>query len=167
MLCARRRKSPPRIELLEPRTMLSDFGVSVGPNSTYDGNYVWVDVHNLFRTWAPITGTGTIPVNSDNYPVAPATTWANLASYPDGDYQLSYQGTGTVAIGGIGYLAGPITTNSDGVHTGTVVINPDSSTRWVSSSRSLASARPPRSAISTCTPQVTAPIRLRCSRLHF
>ena len=64
-------------------------------------------------------------MNADNYPLAPASAGARLDSYPDGDYQLSYQGTGTVTFSGIGYLAGPVTTNSNGVSTGTVVIDHD------------------------------------------
>ena len=67
-------------------------------------------------------------MNSDYYPLANATTSANLAYYPDGNYQLSYQGTGTVSFGGIGSLASPITTDSNGVHTAAVLINHDTST---------------------------------------
>ena len=50
-------------------------------------------------------------------------TGGNLLNYPDGDYQLSYQGTATVSFSGIGYLAGPVTTNRNGLSTGTVVID--------------------------------------------
>ena len=70
------------------------------------------------RTWElvgdPSETTPVIPVNANDYPLVPATTFANLLSYPDGDYQLSYQGTATVSFGGIGYLAGPVVTNSNG-----------------------------------------------------
>ncbi len=118
---------------LEPRLVLSptagpasNIGVNLNFNSPWAGDPVWVDVHNLFRSWGPVNNpwaTSPAPaVNSDNYPLAPASTLANVANYPDGMYQLSYQGTGTVAFSGIGQLVGPITT-VNGVSTGTVQIS--------------------------------------------
>ena len=83
-------------------------------------------MHNLFRSWGPLdhpeAGGPAIPVNANNYPLAPASTIADLAAYPDGDYQLSYQGTATVSFSGIGSLSGPLVTEG-GVTTGTVVID--------------------------------------------
>jgi hypothetical protein len=119
----------PRIETLESRVTPSNIGVNLAPNSQYSGDFIWVDVHNLFAPWgqvdAPGVYTPAIPVNANNYPLAPAAAGANLLNYPDGDYQLSYQGTATLTFSGIGYLAGPVVTNSSGVSTGTVVINHD------------------------------------------
>ena len=119
----RRRLARPRIENLESRVTPSNIGVNLNANAPYLGDYIWVDVHNLFSTWSPVSGTATVPVNSDNYPLAPATAYADLADYPDGNYQLSYQGTATVSFTGIGYLAAPVVTDSNGVSTGTVVID--------------------------------------------
>jgi hypothetical protein len=101
---------------------------NIGVNLNFNvADYVWVDVRNLFSTWGPLGNPGgsprTIPVNADNYPLAPASAVAGLNYYPDGNYALSYQGTATVSFSGAGYLAGPIVTNSSGVHTGTVVVN--------------------------------------------
>ncbi len=130
-MCARRKRHRPSLELLEPRITPSNIGVNLTFNYLTAGQDVWVDVGKLFGAWgAPVgpTGSATGPapaVNADNYPLAPASTGARLGSYPDGDYQLSYQGTGIVTFSGIGYLAGPVTTNSDGVSTGTVVIDHD------------------------------------------
>jgi hypothetical protein len=128
MLRARRRKSRPQIELLEPRITPSNIGVALGANGGYGNgsDYIWVDVHNVFGSWAPLGTTGTVPVNSDDYPLESAQSSALLTGYPDGDYQLSYTGTGTVSFSGIGTLAGPITTDSNGVHSGTVILNQDS-----------------------------------------
>jgi len=119
MTLRRRRKSLfPRIEHLEPRLVLSDIGINLASNATDTNDPIWVDVHNTFVGW----GAG-VPVNSDNYPLENASTGTNLGGYPDGNYLLSYQGTGTVTFSGIGYLAGPLVTGSNGVTTGTVVIN--------------------------------------------
>ncbi len=128
MLRARRRKPRPQIELLEPRITPSNIGVALGANGGYGNgsDYIWVDVHNAFWGWEPLGTPGTVPVNSDEYPLESAQSSALLTGYPDGDYQLSYTGTGTVSFSGIGTLAGPITTDSNGVHTGTVIINQDS-----------------------------------------
>ena len=130
MLRARRRSARPGFEQLESRVTPTDIGVNLNFNSAYNGEYTWVDVHNLFNSWGPAGdpsggGPSGVAVNSDNYPLAPASAAVRLSYYPDGDYQLSYQGTGTVSFTGIGYLAGPVTTNSSGVSTGTVVVNHD------------------------------------------
>ncbi len=120
------RRLRPQMAELESRLVLSNIGVVLDFNSPESGSPVWVDVHNLFNTWgsvsSPWTDQGQIPVNSDNYPLEPASTFANLNDYPDGDYQLSYQGSGTVSFSGIGSLSGPLVT-SNGVTTGTVVVN--------------------------------------------
>ena len=56
----------------------SNIGVNLNINNQYTGDYIWVDVHNLFSPWASLT-TGTVPVNANNYPLAPASTFADLA----------------------------------------------------------------------------------------
>ena len=105
-------------------SLLAISAVNLNGNNQYAGQDIWVDLHNDFGSWAaPIGTSGPAPaVNADGYPLAPGSTAANVASYPDGDYALSYQGTGTVSFSGIGSLAGPLVTNN-GVTTGTVVIN--------------------------------------------
>ena len=125
----RRRSVRPRLEALELRVTPSNIGVNLSSNTQFTGDYIWTDVHNLFSPWGQVGSPGqttpAIPLNADNYPLAPASTFADLLDYPDGDYQLSYQGTATVSFSGIGYLAGPVVTNSSGVSTGTVVIDHD------------------------------------------
>lgn len=114
-----------RVVMSSTATPASNIGVNLNSN-TAAGDPMWVDVHNVFRTWGPFNNfwatSPAPPVNSDNYPLAPASTWANLGSYPDGAYQLSYQGTATLTFSGIGQLVGSITT-SNGVSTGTVQVN--------------------------------------------
>ena len=117
----------PRLVLSSAGTPASDIGVNLNGNSPWAGDPVWVDVRNLFNAWGPVNNVWATspapPVNSDNYPLAPASTMAVLANYPAGLYQLSYEGTGTLTFSGMGKLVGSITT-SNGVSTGTVELNP-------------------------------------------
>ena len=52
-LCRRRRSVRPRFEALESRITLSNIGVNLSFNTQYAGDYIWIDVHNLFATWGP------------------------------------------------------------------------------------------------------------------
>src|SRR5262249_33112644 len=104
MLRRRRQCARPHIEKLESRVTPTNIGINLNANVSYLGDYIWVDVHNLFKDWGPPNNAGGsgVPVNANNYPLAPASTDADLSDYPDGDYQLSYQGAGTVSFSGIG-----------------------------------------------------------------
>src|SRR5262249_23640268 len=118
----RRKVFRPRAEGLESRIALSDnVGVNLDFNSVYtsNSNPMWVDVHNGARGWGT-PGDGwdpspSIPLTPDNYPLANAEAVVNLVNYPDGNYQLSYTGSASVTFAGVGQLAGPVTTGSDGV----------------------------------------------------
>ena len=125
-----RRFLRPRFEGLEARVVLSNIGVNLDSNSAWVGNPIWVDVHNLFNPWQPGTNPWTeapeAAVNADNYPLETASTLANMQYYPDGDYQMSYQGQATISFFGIGTLVGPVVTNSSGVSTGTVLVDHNS-----------------------------------------
>ncbi len=128
MALRRRRKSlRPRIECLESRLVLANIGVNLATNVAWTGDPLWVDLHNVFGAWGPGNDpwqqTPAVPVNSDSYPLENASAAADIAGYPDGNYQLSYQGTGTVTFSDVGSLAGPLVKGSNGVTTGTVVVN--------------------------------------------
>ena len=121
-----RRAFRPVVQGLEPRLVLSNVGVNVGSNYT-DGQPLWVNVRNAFSSWASYSNvyasSPSVTTNATGYPTSSASAFVNLENYPAGNYQLSYTGTATLTFSGVGALAGPITTNSSGVSTGTVVVN--------------------------------------------
>ena len=123
----RRRSVCPRIECLEARLVLANIGVNLVNVAPWTGDPLFVDLHNIFHAWGPgsnpWTQTPAVPVNSNSYPLENASAWGDVTGYPNGDYQLSYQGTGTVSFSDVGYLSGPLVKESNGVTTGTVVIN--------------------------------------------
>ncbi len=120
-----RRRNPfrPVAECLEPRIALSaEVGVSLDQNSIYSLNPIWTDLHNLASPWKPISGSASVPLTADGYPLINAQTYFSVANYPVGNYQFSYTGGGTVAFSGAGVLTGPVTV-SGGVTTGTVAVS--------------------------------------------
>ena len=128
---ARRSARPrmqPSLELLENRTLLSTIGVNVKGNSPWAGDATWVDVRHLFLPWGEILGGNyspdpSLPLTSTGYPLATAGTYANIANYPDGLYQVSYQGTATLSFWGVGQLTTPATLGSDGLYHAVVTVN--------------------------------------------
>ncbi len=120
-------KTQPRLELLENRTLLSTIGVNVKGSSPYAGDATWVDVRHLFLPWGQVTSpygpNPSLPLTSTGYPLAPAATYANIANYPDGLYQVSYQGTVTLTFGGVGHITTPPTRGSDGLYHEVVTVN--------------------------------------------
>src|SRR5207237_970369 len=58
----------------------------------------FIDLTTMFRAWGsvatPYTTDTSIPLTADNYPLADAGTITYAKGYPDGDYQVSYQGQG-------------------------------------------------------------------------
>lgn len=118
----------PSLELLENRTLLSTIGVNVKGNSPWAGDATWVDVRHLFLPWGKILGGNyspdpSLPLTSTGYPLATAGTYANIANYPDGLYQVSYQGTATLSFRGVGQLTTPATLGSDGLYHAVVTVN--------------------------------------------
>ena len=113
----------PVAECLEPRIALSaEIGVSLEVNSVLSISPIWTDLHNLAGAWKPISGSTSVPLTADGYPLADAQTYFAVTNYPVGNYQFSYTGGGTVSFSGAGVLAGPVTV-SDGVTTGTVAVS--------------------------------------------
>ena len=64
-----------------------------------------------------------LPLTSTGYPLASAGTYANIANYPDGLYQVSYQGTATLSFLGVGQLTTPPTLGSDGLYHAVLTVN--------------------------------------------
>ncbi len=131
----------PRIESLEPRALLDGdptttpaaivqgaggSGINLDGNTDWSTAAAWVDTHNVFRRWGqpdqPWNENPNLSLTADGYPTTDAGTLSYLAGYPDGTYSLSYKGTATVTLGGMGTLNGPLTT-ANGVTTGSVVVN--------------------------------------------
>jgi hypothetical protein len=115
------------VELLENRTLLTSIGVDVKGSSTWAGDPTWVNVRNLFVPWgqysSPSIPNPSLKLTADGYPLAPAATYAFINNYPDGQYQVSYQGTAILSFGGIGQLTTPATLGSDGLYHGVVTVN--------------------------------------------
>ena len=109
----RRAAFAPRFEAAEPRTLLSGIqGINLGSDYFTDDDR-WVNVLNMFPAWnAANAGT---PVNSEGYPVGNATNASPFQGTPDGVYNLQFQGTGDVYVGGMGLIIGQVVKGSDGV----------------------------------------------------
>ena len=141
----------PAAEGLEPRVLLSsNIGINLDSNNPYANDPIWTDLRNLAFQWEPPSRTigwtnpdPSIPLTADDYPLANATTSFNMANYPDGNYEFSYTGSATVAFTDIGQLAGPVTV-SNGVTTGTVVVNqgPATGRLWTWRSVNVNTANP-------------------------
>ena len=103
-------------------------GINVGTNSAYTGDATWTDVRHLFLPWGEFSGTHyspdpSLPLTSTGYPLAPAGTYAEINNYPDGVYQVSYQGTATLSFWGVGQLTTPATLGSDGLYHALLSVN--------------------------------------------
>src|SRR5262249_50278555 len=123
----RRHALRPVAEGLEPRIALSaDIGINLGFNSVYNLDPIWTDMHNLAGTWSPLSGSTSVPLTADGYPLTNAYIGYKSTNAPAGNYQFSYTGSGTVSFSFAGQLVGPLTV-ANGVATGTVAINPSSS----------------------------------------
>lgn len=119
---SRRRNFLPEAEGLEPRIALSaEVGVNLDFNSANADDPIWTDLHNLAYGWTPASGSS-VALTADGYPLANASTSFITLNYPDGTYGFSFTGAGTVKFGGDAQSMGPVTV-SNGVTTGTVVIN--------------------------------------------
>src|SRR5262249_13034834 len=122
--CAKRR---PVLELLEPRTMLSgDLGVNLGISNAYENDFQWVDATKHALGWWKTDPSNPNPltINSLGYPTTGnASTGIYMANYPDGVYQVSYQGSASITFSGLGKNNGPFTLGADGAYHGTVVVD--------------------------------------------
>ena len=118
----------PRLELLENRTLLSTFGAVLKAVTATAGDATWVDIRHLFVPWGKFSGTSyspnpSLPLTSTGYPLAPAGAYADINTYPNGVYQISYQGTATLSFWGVGQLAAPATLGGDGLHHALLTVN--------------------------------------------
>lgn len=89
----------------------------------------FIDLAVMFRPWGntstPYQTDPSIPLTADNYPLANAGTITYATAYPDGDYQVSYEGQATLAFSGLG-AAWTVTSTAGGVTRGVLRINPQS-----------------------------------------
>jgi hypothetical protein len=117
-------------------------GVNVSQIYPVESAETWVDAASDFSGWQPPTpnlnppggsvgggggggggGGSGIAVNAAGYPLQDAGTFTYLNSYPDGVYTLSYTGTATASVYGIGTIVGgPATTSMGGVTTTTIQV---------------------------------------------
>lgn len=94
------------MEELEGRRLFSA-GASIGLNldPIYDWSTVapFNDLGTQFRTWGQVTSPyqpdPSIPLTSDNYPLADAGAMTYAFAYPEGKYAVSYDGQGTLNFG--------------------------------------------------------------------
>jgi hypothetical protein len=101
-------------------------GINLEGNGYGTAGPTWVDVSKLLNGWgqlaSPWVADPNIPVDPYGYPLVDAGTGTPMNGYPLGTYNLSYEGSGTVTIFGLGHLAGPITTAGN-VHTGQIIVD--------------------------------------------
>jgi hypothetical protein len=89
----------------------------------------FVDLTTMFRGWGslatPYQPDASIPKTADNYPLvdAGAITFAN--AYPDGDYQVSYEGQANLSFTGLN-ASFQVTSSSGGITRGVLHLEPAS-----------------------------------------
>ena len=85
------------------------------------------DLATMFRPWGsvatPYTTDPSIPTNADNYPLADAGTITFANGYPDGDYQVWFQGQANLSFSGLNANF-QITSSSGGLTTGILHLEP-------------------------------------------
>jgi hypothetical protein len=120
------------VETLEGRQLLSSTVATTTPATTgnsasiginLDAIFDWStiapfnDLGTYFRTWGqpatPYAPDPSIPVTSDNYPLADAGAITFAFGYPDGQYAVSYDGQGA-----LNFAMGPDTTYTVTSHVG-------------------------------------------------
>ena len=110
----------------DPALRAGRYAINVGINADWSTAGAWVDARNSLRRWGmpdrPWVEKPNLKLSADGYPLSDAGTLSYLHGYPDGAYHLSYRGTGEVSAGGMGRIAGAITTTG-GLHSGVVTID--------------------------------------------
>lgn len=110
-----------------PATGASLGGVNLGYNDFYTVGPLWTDVTKLITGWGQLASPWlvdpTIPLTADGYPLANAGGGTPMIGYPKGVYTLTYNGSGTVTVGGLGYIASGSAETIDGHTRASVVIN--------------------------------------------
>ena len=117
----------PALDRMEPRALPSGAGANLLWFDTESPDLIFSDVGQIMDGWGRLSGgawarDASIKRSAAGYALEPATAFANLSSYPDGVYNVSFRGDATVAFSGVGALAGPMTTGADGITRGTVVV---------------------------------------------
>ncbi|MDG3003703.1 NPCBM/NEW2 domain-containing protein [Paludisphaera mucosa] len=113
---------------MERRALLSGVGVNLEHNYPWDQDEIWTDIGQVMNGWSKVStlpgwsADPSIPKTTTGYPLAAAVAYATLAKYPDGVYQVSYEGTASVDFSGVGVLAAPMVKGADGVTRGTVIV---------------------------------------------
>jgi hypothetical protein len=101
------------------------YAVNLWMNTDYACDGAWVDASKSLRRWGhparPWQEAPTLKLSKEGYPLSDAGALSFLRGYPDGRYQLTFEGTGRVNVGGKGSLVSPITTSGI-VHSGIVLI---------------------------------------------
>ncbi|WP_165249011.1 NPCBM/NEW2 domain-containing protein [Paludisphaera soli] len=121
----------PGLEQMERRAMLSGAGVNLSVNKAYAKEAYWNDVQKTMSGWGLADrakyrqANPTVPTTADGYALAPASAQVELDHYPDGAYQVSFKGTAKLDFWGVGQLAAPMVTGSDGVTRGTIIVGAD------------------------------------------
>ena len=87
--------------------MSAEIGVSLQGNAVEGISPMWTDLHNLAVAWKPISGSTSVPLTADGYPLTDAQTYFAVTNYPVGNYQFSYTGGGTVSFSGAACSRGP------------------------------------------------------------
>lgn len=87
-------------------------GMHLGAPQDWTPGRVLVNVAKLFRRWGhagtPWVANPSLVLTADGYPAnQSASALTYLAEYPDGDYKVSYKGTGTLTFSGGFALASP------------------------------------------------------------
>jgi hypothetical protein len=104
-----------------------DIGTNLGPNTDYQTQMPWAEVHGMFRQWgqvgAPWNTNPNLQYTADKYPLSDADALSYLNGYPSGTYKLLWDGTGSVTLNGS--TVSP-TGTQNGSKTADVNINPGS-----------------------------------------
>ena len=117
------------VEALEGRALMSTYGVVLKGVSAW-----WVSPNSSTCDIISFPGAGLgrprgPNLNQTEPRPSPCPTGSShrtgvfLTNYPDGIYQVSYQGTATLDFEGIGKNNGPFTLGSDGYYHGSITIN--------------------------------------------
>ena len=101
-------------------------GVNLSPITDFTIGHPFINIAKGLRAWQlPGRYIGELPeddLTGNDYPKVDAHTIHYMKGYPDGDYLLSYEGTGEIDAGSMGTRNGPLVT-ADGVTTGVITID--------------------------------------------
>ena len=112
--------------VIDPALGPGHYAVNLWMNTDYSCDGAWVDASKTLRRWGhverPWLEQPKLKLSHDGYPLSDAGSLSHLRGFPDGRYQLSFEGTAKVRVGGKGSLLGRMT-DSGNIHSGVVLIN--------------------------------------------